>query len=261
MPSAKAAPKRLRTGKLEPSLARFVRARMRETGAPGVAVGILHRGRAFAQGFGITSVEAPEPVDEETLFQIGSTTKTYTAAAVMRLVERKELDLDAPVRRYLRDLKLKDADVTRKVTLRHLLTHTGGWVGDYFTETGRGDDALDLVIRQLTKVPQLTALGSTWHYNNAGFYIAGRVLEKVTGQPYETAIKELLLDPLGMTRSFFFADEAIVYRVSAGHVAKSFRSRAHSIAASLGDPEERQSGRRHHRRRHRSVALGVVQHG
>ncbi|MGH2729133.1 MAG: serine hydrolase domain-containing protein, partial [Actinomycetota bacterium] len=214
---------------MDPVIARFVRTRMRATGTPGVAVGVLHRGRASASGFGITSIAAPAPVDEATLFQVGSTGKTFTATAVMKLVEMGELDLDAPVRRYLRDLKLKDPDVAKKVTLRHLLTHTGGWAGDFFDDTGRGDDALCSVVELLRKVPQLTPLGSTWHYNNAGFYIAGRVLEKVVGRPYERVITELLLDPLGMSRSFYFAEEAIVYRVAAGHIAKGPRSTAHEI--------------------------------
>lgn len=203
---------------------------MKETGTPGVNVGVWHRGRAFGQGFGITSVEAPDPVDEKTLFQIGSTGKTFTATAVMRLVDQGELDLDVPVRRYVRDLELRDPDVSKKVTLRHLLTHTGGWAGDYFMDTGRGDDSLAKVVASLKKVPQLTALGEVWHYNNAGFYIAGLILEKVTKSSYESAIRELLLEPLGMTRSFFFAEEAIVYRVAAGHNVPGPRSRKHSIA-------------------------------
>jgi CubicO group peptidase (beta-lactamase class C family) len=193
---------------------------MRRTGTPGVAIGVLLGSRAQAAGFGITSVAAPSDVDAETLFQIGSTTKTYTATAVMRLVERGTLDLDTPVRRYLQGLRLRDPSVTRRVTLRHLLTHTGGWVGDYFSDTGRGDDALARVVGMLDKVPQITPLGEVWHYNNAGFYLAGRVVEAVYGKPFETAITELLLQPLGMTRSFFFADEAIVYRVAAGHLGK-----------------------------------------
>ncbi len=211
---------RLKPGPLDPAIARVAREMMRKTGTPGVAVGVLQGRRAQAAGFGITSVEAPTRVDERTLFQVGSTTKTFTAAAVMRLVERGELDLDVPVRRYLRELQLRDPQVARKVTMRHLLTHTGGWVGDFFAEKGRGDDALTNVITDLRKIPQLTPLGSVWHYNNAGFYIAGRVLEKVCGAPYEDAIRDLLLEPLGMTRSFFFADEAISYRVAAGHTAK-----------------------------------------
>lgn len=230
MPQATKTLRRLRTTPIDPALARFVKARMRETGAPGVAVGVWHRGRAFGSGFGVTSIAAPDPVDQETLFQIGSTGKTFTATAIMRLVDAGELDLDVPVRRYLRDLKLRDPDVTRKVTLRHLLTHTGGWAGDFFPDTGRGDDALQKAVASLSKVPQLTPLGEVWHYNNAGFYIAGRVLEKVTRTSYESAVKDLLLTPLGMTRSFFFAEEAIVYRVVAGHNVASPRSKKHEIA-------------------------------
>lgn len=228
--ATKQPPRRLRTSPIDPALARFVRQKMRDTGTPGVAVGVLHKGRAFAQGFGVRSIEAPDPVDEETLFQIGSTTKTYTAAAIMRLVDRGELDLDVPVRRYVKGLRLKDAEVTKKVTLRHLLTHTGGWVGDFFPTMGRGDDAVARLVEGLAKVPQLTPLGEVWHYNNAGFVLAGHVLEKVTGQTYEAAIKELLFDPLGMTRSFFFAEEAVAYRIAAGHTAKTFKSRVHDIA-------------------------------
>src|SRR5205085_5198289 len=82
-------------------------------------------------------------------------------------------------------------------------------------------------------VPQLTPLGSIWHYNNAGFYLAGRVMEAVTGKPYETLVRELLLAPLGMTRSFFFADEAIVYRVAAGHVSVKWGKR-HVVAQPWG---------------------------
>src|SRR5687768_12348918 len=224
-------PKRLKTRPIDPALARFVKARMRDTGTPGVAVGVLHRGRAFGSGFGITSIAAPDPVDEETLFQIGSTGKTFTATTVMRLVESGDLDLDVPIRRYLRNFKLRDSEVAKKVTLRHLLTHTGGWAGDFFTDTGRGDDAIERVVELLAKVPQLTPLGEVWHYNNAGFYVAGRLIEKATGLSYERAVTELVLEPLGMTRSFFFAEEAIVYRVVAGHNAASPRSTKHSIAS------------------------------
>src|SRR5206468_1456513 len=78
---------RLKAKALDPALSRFVRAQLEKTGTPGVAVGVLHKGRAQAGGFGVTSLNGPAPVDAETLFQIGSTTKTFTATAVMRLVE------------------------------------------------------------------------------------------------------------------------------------------------------------------------------
>ena len=88
---------------------------------PGVAVGVLHEGVEHVAGFGVTNVYHPLPVDADTLFQIGSTTKTVTGTAVMLLVEMGKLDLDAPVRTYLPDLRLSSADVAAAVTMRHLL--------------------------------------------------------------------------------------------------------------------------------------------
>jgi CubicO group peptidase (beta-lactamase class C family) len=165
----------------------------------------------------VTNIEQPLPVDADTLFQIGSTTKTVTGTLAMRLVEDGALDLDAPIHTYLPDLRLQDADVAARVTMRHLLTHTSGWVGDYFDDTGRGEDAAARVVARMAEVAQLTPLGEVWSYNNAGFYLAGRVLEVLTGRPYETLAQEWVFDPLGMDRSFFFAEDTITYRVAAGH--------------------------------------------
>ena len=184
---------------------------------PGVAVGVLAGDQEFAAGFGVTSVENPLPVTPDTLFQTGSITKTFVATAVMRLVENGRLDLDAPVRTWLPDLRLFDDGVAQRVTLRHLLTHTGGWVGDYFNDFGSGNDALARMVAEIAKLPQLTPLGELYSYNNAGFYLAGRVLEAVTGTPFEQAIKELVLDPLGMDHSFFSPGELMTHRFVVGH--------------------------------------------
>ncbi len=190
---------------------------MDELGVPGVAVGVTHGDHEDIAGFGVTSVENPLPVDGDTLCQIGSITKTFTATAAMRLVEEGRLDLDAPVRRYLPELRLADETVAAAVTMRHLLTHTGGWVGDYFDPIGPGDDALAQMVARLDILEQLTPLGEVWSYNNAGFYIAGRVIELVVGKPYEHALRELVLDPLGLERSFFFAEDVITHRFAVGH--------------------------------------------
>lgn len=196
----------------------FVEGQMKKIKVPGVAVGLLTKGRAYTKGYGVTNIEHPLGVDENTLFQIGSTTKTYTATAVMAFVEQGKLDLDRPVRFYLKDFKLKNQEVAKKVTLRHLLTHMGGWLGDYFNETGRGDDALSRVVSELSKIPQLTPLGQTWSYNNSGFYIAGRVLETVSGKSYEALLKELIFDPLKMDKTFFFPEEVMLHRFAVGHI-------------------------------------------
>src|SRR5687768_12400291 len=102
---------------------------------PGVAVGVQHEGKEHTAGFGVTNVDHPVPVDADTLFQIGSTTKTVTGTVAMQLVESGMLDLDAPVRTYLPDLRLSNEAVAGAVTMRHLFTHTAGWVGDYFEDT------------------------------------------------------------------------------------------------------------------------------
>jgi CubicO group peptidase (beta-lactamase class C family) len=193
------------------------RERAGELGVPGVAVGVLDGGEETVAGFGVTSVEHPLEVDGDTLFQIGSITKTFTGTAVMRLVEDGRVDLDAPVRTYLPELRLADEGVAARVTMRHLLTHTGGWVGDYFDDLGMGDDALARMVERLVELPQEAPLGEMWTYNNAGFYIAGRVVEVVTGRPFEHALGELVLEPLGLERSFFFADDVLTHRFAVGH--------------------------------------------
>jgi CubicO group peptidase (beta-lactamase class C family) len=184
---------------------------------PGVAVGIQNGDEEILESFGVTSVDNPLPVTADTLFQIGSTTKTVTGLVVMRLVEQGEMALDEPVKSYLTDFVMSDPDVTSGLTMRHLLSHTGGFDGDYFCDFGRGDDALTKAVASLKDLTQVSPLGEVWSYNNAGFYVAGRVIEVVTGKPYESAARELALDPLGLANSFFFPEEAMIHRFATGH--------------------------------------------
>ncbi|MFZ5814435.1 MAG: serine hydrolase domain-containing protein [Bacillota bacterium] len=193
---------------------------MEEHRVPGVAVGLLVDGREYLRGLGVTSVENPLPVTEETLFQIGSVTKTFTATALMRLAEQGRLDLEAPVRRYLPDFQVADEATAAAVTVRHLLTHVAGWPGDLFVDTGNGDDAVAKYVAGMAKLEQITPLGELWTYNNAAFVVAGRVLEVVAGKSYEAAVKELLLQPLGMSRSFFFPAEVMIHRFAVGHMLR-----------------------------------------
>jgi CubicO group peptidase (beta-lactamase class C family) len=185
---------------------------------PGVAIGILHEGDEDIAAYGVTNIEHPLPVDGDTLFQIASITKTITATVVMRLVERDALDLDAPIRRYLPEFRVRDEDAARRATLRHLVTHTGGWLGDCFADFGKGDDALARYVAAMADLEQLTPLGEIWHYSNSSFAVLGRIIEIATGKTYEAAVRELLFIPLGMAKSCFNADEAITHRVAVGHV-------------------------------------------
>ena len=94
-----------------------------------------------------TGVEATT----DSVFQIGSITKVWTATVAMQLVDEGLLDLDAPVADVLPELRLADPDVAKRVTMRHLLTHTSGIDGDVFTDTGRGDDCLEKYVAQLAR--------------------------------------------------------------------------------------------------------------
>jgi CubicO group peptidase (beta-lactamase class C family) len=187
---------------------------------PGVAVGVYHAGQEQYACHGVTSVENPLPVDGRTLFQIGSTGKTYTATALLLLVERGEVDLDAPVRRYVPELRLKDDDVARSVTVLQLLNHSAGWQGDLLDNTGDGDDALARYVELMAGLEQEFQPGASVAYNNASLSLAGRIIEKLTGSTYEQAIRDLLFEPLGLGNSFFFANEVMTRRFSAGHTQR-----------------------------------------
>ena len=102
-------------------LAEFVQSKAEELGVPGVAVGVFVDGREITAAHGVTSVDNPLPVDDKTLFHLASVTKTYTATAIMRLVDAGEIDLDAPVSRYVPEFTLDE-----RITVLNLLNHTSG---------------------------------------------------------------------------------------------------------------------------------------
>ena len=199
-------------------VARKIVSEMKRLDVPGAAIGIWHRGKEFAEGFGVTSVEHPLSATPDTLFQTGSISKTFTGTMIMQLVEQDKVDLDVPVKTYIQDFQVQDPEVTDKVTVRHLLTHMGGWVGDYFNDFGNGEDALDKMVKDIARLPQVQPLGTIWSYNNTGFNVASRIIEIVTGKSYEQAAQEMLLDPLGLKMSFFYpSDMLFTHRFVVGH--------------------------------------------
>ncbi len=202
----------------DPELSDLVSTLARDLDVPGVAVGVLQDGQERYAYAGVTSVENPLPVDESTLFQFGSTGKTFTATAVVRLAEQGLVDLDAPVRTYVPELVLKDEDVAQRVTVLQLLNHTAGWEGDLIQSTGDGDDALEKYVTLMAAIEQVSPLGATVSYNNASLSLAGRLIEKVHGTTFEQAMTELVLQPLGLTSTFFFPTDIMTRRFAAGHV-------------------------------------------
>lgn len=198
-------------------LATFVTATGPEFGIPGVAVGVWADGREASACHGVTSVDNPLPVTADTLFELGSITKTYTATALMCLVAEGRVELDAPVRRYVPELVLADERAAAEVTVGQLLNHTSGLDWAALVDTGDGDDALAAHAAQLAGLKLIAPPGARASYSQAGYNLAGRVIEKVTGLTYERAVAELLLAPLGLAESFFHPGDVLTRRFAVGH--------------------------------------------
>lgn len=192
-------------------------------GVPGAALGILrHRPDGAAEtvevAHGVLNEQTGVETTPDSVFQIGSMTKVWTATLVMQLVDEGVLDLDAPLVEVLPELRLADEQVARRVTMRHLLCHTSGIDGDVFTDTGRGDDCLERYVAGLADVAQTHPLGATWSYCNSGFSLAGRVIEKLTGGTWDAALRERLVTPLGLEHTGTLPEEALLHRAAVGHV-------------------------------------------
>jgi CubicO group peptidase (beta-lactamase class C family) len=199
-------------------LINHARRAMQRFRVPGVSIALITNGKDYTAGLGVTSITNPLEVTPQTLFQIGSTSKTFTATLIMRLVELGRLSLDDRVRKFLPDFKVSDDQASAEVTVRHLLTHTCGWLGDFFPETGNGDDAIAKYVAFMNDLPQMTPLGMYYSYNNAALIVAGRVVEVITGKPFEASMREMILEPLEMNNSFFFPGEVMLRRFAVGHI-------------------------------------------
>jgi CubicO group peptidase (beta-lactamase class C family) len=201
------------------ALVSLTEAKMKEYGVPGVALGILQNGVPTIRGLGVTNVLNPQPVDAHTVFPIASISKTFATTAMLRLVEQGKVDLRAPVRKYLPDFRVRDEAVSRDVTVWHLLTHLGGWEGQV-SGPDRGTATLENFVGSIHDLMQVAPPGAAWSYNNAGFSIAGRIIEVVTGEPINRAIQDLVFTPLGLEHAGTTAGDFIVNRFAAGHTTR-----------------------------------------
>src|SRR5918994_592500 len=155
-----------------------------ERGVPGAAIAVLKDGDVVDFAAGLLSTRTHVEATTDSVFQIGSITKVWTTTLVMQLVDDGLLDLDQPLLDHLPELVIGDAEAAKVLTTRHLLTHTAGFEGDIFTDTGRGDDALERYVATLGELPQLFAPGDTFSYNNTAFVVLGRLVEVLRGKPF-----------------------------------------------------------------------------
>jgi len=191
-----------------------------EDHVPGVALAVAVGDEAIECAAGVLNINTGVEVTSDSLFQIGSITKTFTATLVMQLVDEGLVDLDKPVRDYVPEFSVSDLEATESVTVRQLLCHTGGFDGDVFDDFGRGDDAVTRYVEALKGREQNNPPGQRFSYCNSGFSVLGRLVERVRDLPsWEVALRAHLLNPLGLTHTVSLAEEAIMFRTAVGHLA------------------------------------------
>lgn len=186
---------------------------------PGVSVALSSGGHSVEATCGVLNTRTRIAVTPDSLFQIQSITKIFTTALVMQLVDEGLVQLDQPIGTYLPEFRTTDPAASEKVTVRHLLTHTGGFEGDLWQPTTSGPDALDRFVRDLVALaPQHSRPGQRFSYCNAGFGTLGRLVEVLRGTTYEQALRHHLAEPLGIDELAFSADQALAFRTAIGHV-------------------------------------------
>lgn len=202
--------------------AAYWRGRLTELAAryhvPGASLGILRNGEITDVAAGVLSVDSGFRTTPDSIFQIGSISKVWTATLIMQLVDEGALDLDAPIREVLPDFAVADAEVSATVTTRHLLTHTSGIDGDVFDDTGRGDDAVAKYVALLATVGQNHPLGVTFSYCNSGYSVLGAIVEKLTGMTWDQALAERICKPLGLTATVTLPEQMLLHAAAVGHV-------------------------------------------
>jgi CubicO group peptidase (beta-lactamase class C family) len=180
---------------------------------PGAVLGVSHRGERVLAAAGVAGLRNPQPVSSSTVFQLGSISKVYTATLLL-VIAGPEI-LGRPVAELVPEAAWMDDEIQ----VHHLLTHSSGLGGDYFADTGRSDEALARYVSELAELPRDVPLvpGSRYSYCNSGFAVLGRLIEILSGQSYDAALRTRLLDPLGAGATATLAEDAILHPVALGH--------------------------------------------
>jgi len=172
-----------------------------ETNDPGLAVLVAQDGKIlFEKSYGLADREHHVPVISQTTFRIGSITKQFTASAILKLQEEGKLSINDKLSKYIPDFPRGD-----EVTLRHLLTHTSGIRSytdkDGFIKSVTSPIKPDDLINSFKNDPYDFDPGKKWHYDNSGYFLLGRIVEKVSGQSYGDLLQKNFFKPLGMTNT------------------------------------------------------------
>ncbi len=178
---------------------------------PGLSIALVDDQRTvWSRGYGRERVDPAVPVTSETVHRVGSVSKLFTDIAVMQLVERGVLDLDAPVSRYVGDVLPEGGDASR-ITLRQLMSHRSGLVreppvGHYFDSSGT---TLAATVASLRGTSLVYPPGTRTKYSNAGIAVVGYALERTQKQPFADYVKHAVLEPMGLAHSAFTPESAL----------------------------------------------------
>lgn len=194
---------------------------MRKHQIPGFAIGVVENGKViYARGFGVAKLGSNTPITPKSLFHMASVTKPFVSTAIMQLVERGKISLDARVIDYLPYFRLKDERFAA-ITVRQMLSHISGMpdVENYNWDKPEYDDAaLERYVRGLNNLSLLGAPGETFRYSNIAFEVLGDVIAKVSGMSFESYVQRNILAPLGMKHSTLLVRETDPKRLVAPHV-------------------------------------------
>ncbi|HZE41386.1 MAG TPA: serine hydrolase domain-containing protein [Stackebrandtia sp.] len=188
---------------------------------PSASVGILHHGDIARFAFGTADAASGRMASVDTIYQIGSMTKTWTTLALMGFVDEGRIDLDAPVRDHLPAFAVRDPDVGARVTPRHLLNHTNG-IEEDFGDPGEDTDVLRRMVANIADAPQVQPLGHLHGYSGAlGYAILGRVMEVVEGRAWDDILTDRVIRPIGATSTSSGHHPVDPDRAATGHVLRS----------------------------------------
>ena len=188
---------------------------------PGASLAVLADGEVTALATGVLHTGTGVEATTDSLFQIGSISKVYTATVLFGLIDRGLARVDTPVVELLPRFRVADPQVSRQVTLRHLLAHTSGINGDFFHDTGRGDDCLARYVEACAELAQSHPLSATFSYCNSGYVILGRVIEALTGMVWDAALAEQLIEPLRLAHTWTLPEDVLRFRAAMGHLTRS----------------------------------------
>jgi len=199
----------------------YVGERLNDLRMPGAALGIVKDGETVhIQTFGDADDDGTA-VAANTPFKIGSMSKSFTALAVMQLVEAGKIQLDAPIQQYLPEFRVRDPEASKRITVRHLLNQVSGIPTSagmsYMSSTDTADDALEREVAKSKDVELTHDPGTTFQYSNRNYTTLGLLIKVASGQSYEDYVQEHVLAPLGMNQSFAHLDDAKSHGLATGH--------------------------------------------